>query len=335
MIRKRDNKPFLLEMNTSPGMTSHSLVPMSAKAAGISYEQFVRLPAVARDAGHAEGLIPMRQATALHRTPAAELPVDVRLLNASATALFVLAAVVFTALAMLWLSRQPVFAIRGIRVEGDLARNSVSTIRANALPQLSGNFFTLDLVRSQHAFESVPWVRHAVVRRVWPNRLAVNAARNTVRRRCGPPTRATTSSSTSRAKSSKQTSATSMTATLPSLDGPDGTAQQVLEMYRRHGADVRSGIDTDDRRPGAVGPRLVACRVATPAPRSNWAAAPTTRCSATHRALPFATVTDRSSPDTNRPLVYADLRHNAGYAVQAARASARHWRLRPQAARRK
>lgn len=39
MIRKRDNKPFLLEMNTSPGMTSHSLVPMSAKAAGISYEQ--------------------------------------------------------------------------------------------------------------------------------------------------------------------------------------------------------------------------------------------------------------------------------------------------------
>ena len=30
--------PFLLEMNTSPGMTSHSLVPMSAKAAGLSYE---------------------------------------------------------------------------------------------------------------------------------------------------------------------------------------------------------------------------------------------------------------------------------------------------------
>jgi len=39
MIRKSDRKPFLLEINTSPGMTSHSLVPMSAKAAGISYEQ--------------------------------------------------------------------------------------------------------------------------------------------------------------------------------------------------------------------------------------------------------------------------------------------------------
>jgi D-alanine-D-alanine ligase len=38
MIRAHDRKPFLLEMNTSPGMTSHSLVPKSAAAAGLSYE---------------------------------------------------------------------------------------------------------------------------------------------------------------------------------------------------------------------------------------------------------------------------------------------------------
>ena len=38
MLRASDRKPFLLEMNTSPGMTGHSLVPMSARAAGMSYE---------------------------------------------------------------------------------------------------------------------------------------------------------------------------------------------------------------------------------------------------------------------------------------------------------
>jgi len=38
MIRESDNEPFLLEINTSPGMTSHSLVPMSAKVAGTDYE---------------------------------------------------------------------------------------------------------------------------------------------------------------------------------------------------------------------------------------------------------------------------------------------------------
>ena len=37
MIDERTRQPYLLEMNTSPGMTSHSLVPMAAKAAGVSY----------------------------------------------------------------------------------------------------------------------------------------------------------------------------------------------------------------------------------------------------------------------------------------------------------
>jgi D-alanine-D-alanine ligase len=38
MLRATDNEPFLLEINASPGMTGHSLVPMSAKAAGMGYE---------------------------------------------------------------------------------------------------------------------------------------------------------------------------------------------------------------------------------------------------------------------------------------------------------
>jgi D-alanine-D-alanine ligase len=39
MIDAATRKPYLLELNTSPGMTGHSLVPMSAKAAGISYPE--------------------------------------------------------------------------------------------------------------------------------------------------------------------------------------------------------------------------------------------------------------------------------------------------------
>ncbi|WP_028100874.1 D-alanine--D-alanine ligase [Pseudoduganella violaceinigra] len=39
LLREKDNKPFLLEVNTSPGMTSHSLVPMAARANGVSYEE--------------------------------------------------------------------------------------------------------------------------------------------------------------------------------------------------------------------------------------------------------------------------------------------------------
>lgn len=41
MLDKNTQTPYLLEMNTSPGMTSHSLVPMAAKAAGLTYAELV------------------------------------------------------------------------------------------------------------------------------------------------------------------------------------------------------------------------------------------------------------------------------------------------------
>jgi D-alanine-D-alanine ligase len=38
LMLNRRGRPFLLEVNTSPGMTDHSLVPMAARAVGLSYE---------------------------------------------------------------------------------------------------------------------------------------------------------------------------------------------------------------------------------------------------------------------------------------------------------
>lgn len=40
-ILNKDNTPYLLEVNTVPGMTSHSLVPMAAKANGLSFDELV------------------------------------------------------------------------------------------------------------------------------------------------------------------------------------------------------------------------------------------------------------------------------------------------------
>ena len=112
------------------------------------------------------------------RTPAfasaaPPVPGDVRLMRATANLLFTVAALMALALALNGAMRLPLFALRAIQVEGEVTRNSISTIRANAAPRLAGNFFTTDLRRDQKAFEAVPWVRQAVVRRVWPNRLSV------------------------------------------------------------------------------------------------------------------------------------------------------------------
>jgi cell division protein FtsQ len=102
------------------------------------------------------------------------LPIDVRLMNGVAIAVYALAAGVVVAAGVVWLARAPWFPIRAIQLEGDLQRNSVTTIRANAMPRLQGNFFSVDLQRGRASFEAVPWVRRAVMRRVWPDRLAVH-----------------------------------------------------------------------------------------------------------------------------------------------------------------
>jgi cell division protein FtsQ len=70
-----------------------------------------------------------------------------------------------------WLIRHPMFDLQAISVQGEVHRNNVVTMRAHVMPQLEGNFFTLDLEKAREAFESVPWVRVAVVHRDFPNRL--------------------------------------------------------------------------------------------------------------------------------------------------------------------
>ena len=108
------------------------------------------------------------------RNPApTETPLDVRLMNGVSLLIFTLALLVLAAALVAWLTRASLFTIRSIALDADLARSNLATLRANALPKLSGNFFTFDLERGRAAFESVPWVRRAVVRRVWPNGLAV------------------------------------------------------------------------------------------------------------------------------------------------------------------
>jgi cell division protein FtsQ len=108
------------------------------------------------------------------KAAAGVLPVDVRLMNGVAAVIVsaVLLALVWQAVK--WATRSPVFTVRAIALDAVLERSSVAAVRANALPRLSGNFFSIDLDAARAAFESVPWVRKAVVRRVWPNRLAVS-----------------------------------------------------------------------------------------------------------------------------------------------------------------
>ena len=99
------------------------------------------------------------------------LPLDIRLMNFAAGLLAVAAVLLMLGGGLHWLLQHPIFNIQSITVQGEVSRNNAVTWRANVMPQLNGNFFTIDLKRARDAFEAVPWVRGAVVHRDFPNKL--------------------------------------------------------------------------------------------------------------------------------------------------------------------
>ncbi len=107
------------------------------------------------------------------RLPNTPLPPDIRLMNAVSVLLVLALVVLALGFGMRWVAQLPSFSIREIEVEGDVTRNNVATLRANALPHLAGTFLSMNLQATRQVFETVPWVRHAMVQRVWPSRLTV------------------------------------------------------------------------------------------------------------------------------------------------------------------
>jgi cell division protein FtsQ len=110
----------------------------------------------------------------MNSAAAITLPPDIRLMNA-VSALLIAAFLVTAAWGVMrWVVRLPLFNFRAIQVEGDVSRNSVASLRANALPRLQGSFLGINLRDGRAAFEAVPWVRHAQLQRIWPMRLKVH-----------------------------------------------------------------------------------------------------------------------------------------------------------------
>jgi cell division protein FtsQ len=102
-----------------------------------------------------------------------EMPQDIRWMNAATAALAAVGVLLVLAAVFTVIARQPYFVIHKLSIDGEMQRNNLATVRANVVPRVEGSFFMVDLARARAVFESVPWVRQALVRRVWPNELRV------------------------------------------------------------------------------------------------------------------------------------------------------------------
>ena len=102
---------------------------------------------------------------------------DIKTLNATANTLLGVFTLALLAAGIWWLAQRPMFTLKVIRIESaadvQLLHVNPLTVKSAALPRIRGNFFTANLDAVRQAFEAVPWVHKATVRREWPNRLIV------------------------------------------------------------------------------------------------------------------------------------------------------------------
>lgn len=239
------------------------------------------------------------------------LPVDVRAMNAVAAFVFALGAVVVLAAAASWVARRPFFDFRVIELAGDLQRNSVTTVRANALPHLRGNYFTLNLAKAEAAFEQVPWVRHAVVQRVWPNRLVV-----TLEEHQAVALWSGDENSDAMVNSHGEVFEANVGDVedegLPQFEGPQGSSAQVLEMYRR----VMPVVQPLDAEVAAI---AMSGRGSWRIELDSGAAIELgrgTEDEVIERTARFVRTLPQVLHRFRAPLASADLRHAEGYAVK-------------------
>lgn len=240
-------------------------------------------------------------------------PMDVKLMNLTALALFCAFALMLVGTALAWASGHPVFALRAITVTGDVSHHNALTLRANIAPRLSGTFFTLDIAAARRAFEAMPWVRRAQVHREFPNRLRVLLEEHVAVAYWG---RESESRLVNRFGEVFEANLGEVEQDrLPRLNGPEGRAVQVLSMYQA----LQPRFETLDLaldQLDMTGHGAWRVRLDTDGVLELGAGSTAEVMARTERFLQTLTQVVSRYGRTPEALESADLRHEDGYAIR-------------------
>ena len=212
-----------------------------------------------------------------------------------------------------WIVRQPAFDIRRIAVLGDMGHYNPVSLRAQVLPRLEGTFFSVDLASVQAAFEAVPWVRRAEVRREFPNRLKVTLEEHRAVAYWGTDDELRLINHHGEVFDANTGEVEQDT--LPRLNGPDEQGSEVLAMYHSlqpifHNAKLP--LDELELTPGGSWRAVLDTGAAIELGRGIPA-------EIVARAARFLQTIGKVTPQYGRQpsaLESADLRHENGYAIR-------------------
>lgn len=165
------------------------------------------------------------------------------LMNLVADVLIIGASAALAWSAVIALQRLPFFPLREVEVVSELGQVSRGQLEVTARTVVNGNFFTVNIEAARSAVEKLPWVRHAEVRRQWPDRLELRIEEHV------PVARWRSTDGEPRLVNAYgEVFVGSIDLPLPVFSGPEGTAAEVLARYR----EFETALASIGRHPKAV-----------------------------------------------------------------------------------
>ncbi len=233
---------------------------------------------------------------------------DAEALNALSNALYALGAFLLAYVVFNGIAQLPVFALREIRLTGDLVHVSPERAKDIAKRELRGNFFTVDLGAARGAFEQLPWVRRAEVRRQWPDRLIVKLEEQVALARWNGGNDEALVNVHGEVFAGAMDAARSEDEELPVFSGPAGSAAEIAQRY----AAFRQQLAAIGHAPARI----------EISPRGAWSIRLASglllqlgRAEIESRLAKFVASYDQSIGRFVRQLDYVDLRYANGFAV--------------------
>jgi cell division protein FtsQ len=105
-----------------------------------------------------------------------EIPLDIKLINGLSNMLFFGGFVLIVLCGFQYFFKHNTKNLTAVIIKGDILHSDVSFIKNKMISDAGGNFYNINLNKTKKIFETMPWVRQASVKRVYPSQIEVKLA---------------------------------------------------------------------------------------------------------------------------------------------------------------
>lgn len=102
-----------------------------------------------------------------------ETPADINFVNGLASLLFGIFLFLIALCSFEYFIKNKMKNLGAISIKGNITHYDIFSVRNNIIPYVNGNFYNINLFETRQLFESIPWIKQAVVKRIYPNQIEV------------------------------------------------------------------------------------------------------------------------------------------------------------------